>query len=63
MGSSIGSSLFGKKPAPEVPMKRRNSMNRMHEEEGGLPMSSLAGMGTKNAMDAMSRKSTAMSSE
>tara|TARA_B110001450_G_C17437745_1_gene406602 strand:+ start:165 stop:278 length:114 start_codon:yes stop_codon:yes gene_type:complete len=32
MGSSIGSSLFGKKPAPE-PIKRRNSMNRMQEDD------------------------------
>lgn len=39
-------------------------MNKMQEEEGGIiPTSSLKGMGTKNAIDAMSRKSTAMSSE
>jgi len=62
MGSSMGSSMFGKKPAPQQ-LKRGNSMNKMQEEEGGIPSSSMKGFGTKNAMDAMSRKSTAMSSD
>ena len=37
MGSSIGSSLFGKKPVQPAPLIRRNSMNKMKEEDKGLP--------------------------
>ena len=65
MGSTEG--VLGSKQAgtPKDGVRiRRNSVTRhsmKNEMQGGISTASLAGMGTKNALDGMSRKSTAMS--